>query len=91
MAVLNLNKRDGADEFLLGIAGAMLQHCEGNAALEWDTGGTVLLRRGDTVWIVDDPFVRRHLLAGDFRPAKLVVGLPPTSASPNTHRVGSAA
>ena len=75
--ILDLNNREGASEFLLRIAGDILQHCLGDATIEYDVGSTLLLRRGKTVWIDNDPFNRKHLFAGDFRPTKLVVGLPP--------------
>ena len=74
---LNPNNQIGGQKFLLRLIGDILQHCQGDATVEYDVGGTVLLRRGETVWIDTDPFTREHLFAGDFHPAKLVVGLPP--------------
>lgn len=74
---LNSNNKIGAFVFLFRIIGDVLQCCSGDAAVEYDSGSTFVLRRGETVWIEDDPFTREHLFAGSFRPAKLVVGLPP--------------
>ena len=74
---LDSNKQKGAFEFLMQTIGDVLQHCPGDAAVEQDSGGTFVLRRGETVWVEDDPFTREHLFASRFRPAKLVIGLPP--------------
>lgn len=73
---LDPNKQPGAHDFLFRLAGDILQYCPGDAALEPDTGGTDLLRRGDTVWVSPDPYTREHLFSGKFRPNKLIVGLP---------------
>lgn len=73
---LDPNKQSTGQEFLCRVLGDILQHCPGDATVEYDVGGTLVLRRGKTVWIHSEPFTREHLFAGDFRPAKLVIGLP---------------
>ena len=74
---LDPNKQSGGQEFLIRVVGDILQHCPGDATVEYDVGGAVLLRRSKIVWIHTDPFTREHLFAGDFRPVELVIGLPP--------------
>lgn len=75
MAV-NSNNQVGAFEFLLRIVGDVLQHCPGDAAVEHEGGSTIVLRRGETVWIKNDPFTREYLFAGSFRPVELLISLP---------------
>ena len=87
--VLDPNKEPAAYSFLFRLAGDILQHCRGDAVLGHDTGETILLRRGEVVWVDPDPYTREHLFSGSFRPVNLIVGLPSPVARESAHQVGA--